>query len=626
MCEDKQESVELWIDQFNDWCTLQDWRDLTKDTSDKDHWKDDCYGLEISAFRLALPLTVWRTVKSTVVPTMTNDDNENTSSKRPWVWQKKLLAHYSGQDTVLSNRMTFMETCKQKGNESIADFEARCKYLGSKCEYDKMTNPEQELIRDRFVTGVHDDKLCAELLRHKKDDGSVYKLSDVINKAKAWEAANKTNTQVMESQHTEEQVNYTAQINNRVKCSANYVRNRSGATHVHNRKAISCGYCGAPEMHPRKICPAAKPGVLCRNCYGDNHFASVCRNPKDKFKQKHNKQVHSLEQEGESSDEFTHDYALSVDSSSASDVKKLLVELPLSLDGTNFQKVTFQVDTAASCNTLPLRMFSTIGNLQDLSHSKSVLHSYSGNMIKPLGRCTLLCESEEKFDTIDFEVIDDVDVVNKPGLLGIKDSVKLGLIQYDNRVNAVQDKYDVFSVMNNNPNSTLQKETILKKYHDVFHGVGDLGKPVTFVLNPNIVPVHAPVHRIPLSKRKRTKEKIDEMVKVGKLAKVNEPTDWCSNMTVVEKIKPNGQIKTRICIDPSQTINKALIIPKYTIPTLQEILPEFSSHKYKTFTIVDALDGFTQVKLDKESSEVTTMSTPWGDINGIVSHTGFPPQ
>ena len=55
--------------------------------------------------------------------------------------------------------MTFMETCKQKGNESINEFESRWKYWGSKCEYSKMDNPEEELIWDRFVTGIFDDKL-----------------------------------------------------------------------------------------------------------------------------------------------------------------------------------------------------------------------------------------------------------------------------------------------------------------------------------------------------------------------------------------------------------------------------------------------------------------------------------
>ena len=54
------------------------------------------------------------------------------------------------------------------------------------------------------------------------------------------------------------------------------------------------------------------------------------------------------------------------------------------------------------------------------------------------------------------------------------------------------------------------------------------------------------------------------------------------------------------------------MVPKYAIPTLQEILPQLSSGKHKTFTIVDALDGFTQVRLDAESSKLTTMSTSWG--------------
>ena len=131
-------------------------------------------------------------------------------------------------------------------------------------------------------------------------------------------------------------------------------------------------------------------------------------------------------------------------------------------------------------------------------------------------------------------------------------------------------------------------------------------------MNDKVTPVHAPVHRIPVAKRDYVKKKLDEMEASGKLKKVDEPTDWCSNMTVVEKELPSGEKKIRICLDPSQTVNKAIIVPKYTIPTLSEILPTLSEKKYKCFTIVDALDGFTQVKLDDESSFATTMHTPWG--------------
>ena len=83
-------------------------------------------------------------------------------------------------------------------------------------------------------------------------------------------------------------------------------------------------------------------------------------------------------------------------------------------------------------------------------------------------------------------------------------------------------------------------------------------------------------------------------------------------MTVVERVKPDGSVKTRLCPDQSQTTNKANIIPKFTVPTLEEILPALGTHKHTCFTIVDALDGFTQVPLSEESSLVPAMHTPWG--------------
>ena len=212
--KDKREAVEIWLDQFNDWCILQSWRDTSKPTSDHDHWKEDCYAKEISAFRLGMPPEVLRNIKTTVVPMMGNDDTAADALDRysgyPWVWQKLVLRHYSGQDTVLAERMTFLDTCKQKPHETIAEFEARCKYHGRRCEYSSMNNPKEELIRDRFVTGVRDDKLRAELLRHKKEDGTTVTLAEVVNKAKAWEAAMMTNAKVIEAKQTEEQVHFSS--------------------------------------------------------------------------------------------------------------------------------------------------------------------------------------------------------------------------------------------------------------------------------------------------------------------------------------------------------------------------------------------------------------------------------
>ena len=57
----------------------------------------------------------------------------------------------------------------------------------------------------------------------------------------------------------------------------------------------------------------------------------------------------------------------------------------------------------------------------------------------------------------------------------------------------------------------------------------------------------------------------------------------------------------------------------YHIPRTQLVLPKLSGKKFKTFSIFDALDGFTQVELDEESSYYTTMYTPWVQLPYGVS-------
>ena len=113
-------------------------------------------------------------------------------------------------------------------------------------------------------------------------------------------------------------------------------------------------------------------------------------------------------------------------------------------------------------------------------------------------------------------------------------------------------------------------------------------------------------------KLEKVKAKLNDMVNCGKLMRVDEPINWCSNMTIREKSLPDGNTKVRLCLDPSQTLDKAIVIPRYQIPTIQEILPRLLGQKYKSFSIFDALDGFTQIALTEESCPLTTMHTPWG--------------
>ena len=133
----------------------------------------------------------------------------------------------------------------------------------------------------------------------------------------------------------------------------------------------------------------------------------------------------------------------------------------------------------------------------------------------------MLCEAPKKFEFITFHVVDDKDIQGKPVLLGVSDSIELGLIRYDKtRVHMGSDKRftrmtgiaehliksgndnrsDGNCHMSCNVWESLTEDQFLKRYSEAFTGLGNLGKPVSFLLDPKLQPVHAPVHRISVAK------------------------------------------------------------------------------------------------------------------------------
>ena len=71
--------------------------------------------------------------------------------------------------------------------------------------------------------------------------------------------------------------------------------------------------------------------------------------------------------------------------------------------------------------------------------------------------------------------------------------------------------------------------------------------------------------------------------------------------------KKNGKI--RICLDPKD-LNKGILRENYPLPTIEDIASRL--HGAKVFSVLDAKNGFWHVKLDVESSFLTTFHTPSG--------------
>ncbi|GFQ84809.1 uncharacterized protein TNCT_344861 [Trichonephila clavata] len=118
---------------------------------------------------------------------------------------------------------------------------------------------------------------------------------------------------------------------------------------------------------------------------------------------------------------------------------------------------------------------------------------------------------------------------NRVPVLGLEACRELGLIQ---RLNMIY----------KSPIET--PELILKEFADVFTGTGRLNRIVKVKLKENSVPHVAAPREVPLAIHNKVKE-LNNIVEAGIISKVEEPTEWVSNMVVI-----NSPKKLRICLDP----------------------------------------------------------------------------
>ena len=334
-----------------------------------------------------------------------------------------------------------------------------------------------------------------------------------------------------------------------------------------------CKFCGT--QHARRQCPAF--GKTCKKCLKKHHFASVCRNRGTK--------IHQIEEtESEDSDSDASVFAV------MSGRTKYMVEPLVKPKGKGpWKKQIFQLDNGAGVSCLKLEDCCKIMNTATpvLKESSKKLTSYSGDKLSNMGQITLKLKINGKEEYIRFQVVQN----GACSLLNGEAAETLGLMK-------IKEKFLINTVC-----SELTEEDVLKNYKDVFEGLGDLGE-YHIEVNPSVKPRQDPPRTVPVALKKELKEKLKQMEKQGVIQKITEPTDWINSMVAVRK--PN---KLRICLDPKE-LNKAVKIPKYKLPTLDDVSANLS--KAKVFSVVDAKDGFLQVRLDDESSKLTTFSTPFG--------------
>ena len=234
------------------------------------------------------------------------------------------------------------------------------------------------------------------------------------------------------------------------------------------------------------------------------------------------------------------------------------------------------------------------------------LLDYSKSIIPTKGQVTLHCTRRG----VPYDIVAQVITAQQyyAPLLGLADSTRMGILKYD--VDTAH-KLHTAPELPTPPPGELTFDNIKSAYSHLFEGLGEMNEPFSITLNPGIKPIQATPHRYAAPKLPIIKEALDKLVNTEQLIRVNKPTPWISNMVVRERPASDSKpAKVCICLDPSQTINKAIIRPVYPIPTLEENIHCF--HRAKIFSTFDIKDAFQTIRLTDESSFLTTMHTPWG--------------
>ena len=250
-----------------------------------------------------------------------------------------------------------------------------------------------------------------------------------------------------------------------------------------------------------------------------------------------------------------------------------------------------QLDTAATCNVLSLKDHRTLGE-PPLERSATTLTIYDGSVQRSLGRCFLqVLDPEERTQTLLFEVLKS----EHHSLLSLDSCLILKLLTY---------KLEEVSVVNSG--CKITKQQILSQFADLFTGLGCLSGEYDIDLDEKVLPVQNRPRKIPHTMRAAVESKLVQLEQAGVIASVDQPTDWISNITTVWK--PDKK-QVRICLDP-RDLNKAIRRNHFNMPTIDDVLPNLK--EAKLFSLLDAKDGFLQIKLSERSSFLTTFWGPQG--------------
>lgn len=459
------------------------------------------------------------------------------------------------------DRYKFFTRVQHEG-ESFDHFITEVKTLAAVCNFGTL---EESLIRDKIVSGIKDLSLQERLLQQSKL---------TLNKAEEVCLASEASRLQARCLRSENEVDM-------IKRKEPYCRkNDSKVSSMY--KCLKCS-----RTHEKQKCPAF--GKYCTICNKPNHFAVGCRfknirnfNHFKNNEQYNRRQGPSNRNVHEVQDSVPGENALIIDEISSECSSKMWT-----IEGkVNNKTINFKLDTGASCNCMPLKIFQKLGiDEHNIKKDVVTLVTYGNTKVEAVGSIIIECEIKDSWYNIKFLLVKGATVP----ILGLNACVKLNLIK---RVDSVNDRF-------------ISKDSFVVNHEEIFDGTGKIPFEYKIKLKENYTPFVSACRRVPDTLKPVLKRTLENLIQRDIIEKVEEPTEWVNNIVIVEKADKT----LRICLDPLH-LNKNLCNDQFPIPTLEELSLKLKGKKI--FTVLDLKEGFYHIPLDESSKKLTCFITPFG--------------
>ena len=500
----------------------------------------------------------------------------------------KFDTEFAGEKRVVFNRYLFWSQYRPEG-QKFQEYLTQLRILAARCEFKETDN----MIRDKIIFCVSEQALKQKLLQQKNPSLdkviSICQAAEVTrNEAEAMIKSAKETSQHQvnvlrsEQQATDQQVQTLRrqQQHNQASRGSRKPYFYGRLRWKQNDTAEFCSRCGNPDHDENnENCPAW--GKLCNECYRRHHFASQCRS-----KKKTRRRIHNLEQPTDD-DNYEMGSLSYLHINTAIEEKRAWYTSVKVADSY----ITMKIDSGAETNTIPYKTWKRIKKRPVLTSSSVMLKALGGTVIEHKGTALVEMKVGEKQCKAEIYVTSQKTVP----ILGLQTCLKLGLIQPGENVD------EIHAVSRDQ----LTEESLQNSYPEVFNGLGKYEGKYKIRLREDAEPIIQPPRRVPPKLLPALRQKLQEMEQRGVIEKVDQPTDWVSNLVITEK--KDGSI--RLCLDPRQ-LNKSIKREHFPTPTMEDIIVQLGGKKI--FTILDQKDAFWQIELDDESAPLCTFNSPFG--------------